>query len=154
MERARVELIATVAHELRTPLSAVRGYAEALQDEALPKEEALRGVFRELRAMERLVADLSLVSRVEAKAVELHLEAVFPALLLEEAEKRFALAFQEKGMRFLCQLEPGLPPVRADRERVGQAFSNLLANALRHTPEGGQVVLGVERAPEGVRFFV
>lgn len=154
VERTRVELIATVAHELRTPLSAVRGYAEALQDEALSKEEALRGVFRELRAMERLVADLSLVSRVEAKAVELHLEAVFPALLLEEAEKRFALAFQEKGVRFLCQLEPGLPPVRADRERVGQVFSNLLANALRHTPEGGQVVLGAERAPEGVRFFV
>ncbi|MER3537253.1 MAG: two-component sensor histidine kinase [Thermus sp.] len=154
VEKGRVELIATVAHELRTPLSAIRGYAEALQDEALPKEEGLLGILRELKAMERLVADLSWVSRVEVKAVELRPEALEPERLLKDAEERFLLAFQEKGVALLRRAEAGLPLVWADRERVGQVFSNLLTNALRHTPQGGRVVLGAERAPEGVRFFV
>lgn len=153
VERGRVELIANVAHELRTPLAAIRGYAEALQDEALTREEALRGIFRELKSMERLVSDLSLVSRVEAGAVELHLEALEPELLLAEAEERFAMAFKEKGIH-LVREKVVLPRVLADRERVNQVLSNLLSNALRYTPEGGRVVLGAEACPEGVRFYV
>ncbi|MFB9991479.1 histidine kinase dimerization/phospho-acceptor domain-containing protein [Deinococcus oregonensis] len=74
IEASRTELISAVAHELRTPITALRVYAEGLADGVLPQETAARGVVRETQAMERLVRDLSLVSRVEAGAVERSLQ--------------------------------------------------------------------------------
>jgi len=154
VERKRVELIGTVAHELRTPLSALQGYAEALGDGVLERERAAEGIAREVRAMRRLVEDLSLVSRVEAKAMELHLEALDPLALLQEAAERFQDAFQAKGVALRLPSKGPLAPVLADRERVFQVLSNLLANALRHTPEGGEVRLLAERKEKEVVFSV
>ncbi|GIW32628.1 MAG: hypothetical protein KatS3mg071_2802 [Meiothermus sp.] len=154
VEQSRVELIGSVAHELRTPLAGLQGYAEALADGVLPPEQAAGRISHEVRAMRRLVEDLSLVSRVEARAVEIRPQALDPAAALRRAAERFELVFAEQGVAL--RLEPcgPLPAVWGDPERLQQVLSNLLANALRHTPPGGEVGLKAEPAPSGVCFSV
>lgn len=154
VEKTRAELIGTVAHELRTPLSALQGYAEGLSDGVLAPERAAEGILREVRALKRLVEDLALVSRVEAQRVEIRLEALAPEALLEEAYQRFLPAFQGKGIALELAPSPPLPPILADRERALQVLSNLLHNALRFTPEGGRVTLGARPLEGQVAFFV
>ncbi|MER3444535.1 MAG: two-component sensor histidine kinase [Meiothermus sp.] len=154
VEQSRVELIGSVAHELRTPLAGLQGYAEALADGVLPPEQAAGHISHEVRAMRRLVEDLSLVSRVEARAVEIHPQALDPAEALRWAVERFELVFAEQGVAL--RLEPcgPLPAVWGDPECLQQVLSNLLANALRHTPPGGEVGLKAEPARDGVHFSV
>jgi len=154
VEETRAELIGNVAHELRTPLAALQGYAEALADGVLPPARAASAIAREVRAMARLVEDLAQVSRVEAGAVALRLRPVPPRELVARALSRFREAFAEKGVALVAPAFPELPPVLADPERVDQVFANLLKNALAHTPKGGRVTLTLAKAPEGVRFCI
>lgn len=153
VEQGRVELIGNVAHELRSPLSALRGYVEALSDGVLPPEQVARSLERELKAMERLVHDLSVVSRVEGGQLELHLGSVSVGEVLEAALERFLPAFEARGVQLGAQLDSTLE-VWADPERVNQILSNLLSNALRYTPEGGQVRLEAALEDKNVRLSV
>ncbi|MCL6568659.1 MAG: HAMP domain-containing histidine kinase, partial [Meiothermus silvanus] len=154
VEHSRIELIGSVAHELRTPLAGLQGYAEALADGVLPPEQAAHRIAHEVRAMRRLVEDLSLVSRVEAGAVEIRPQPLDPAEALRQAAERFELVFAEQRVALRLDVPPRLPPVWADLERLQQVLSNLLANALRHTPSGGEVVLQAGLVPSGVCFSV
>lgn len=146
-----------MGHELRTPLAALRGYTEALTDGVMAPEQVAPVIRREVRAMERLASDLSLVSRVEAGQVELHPSVFSARSLLEAAAERFGEAYAERGVTLTVQEGQGALEVHADFERALQVLSNLLSNALRHTPQGGQVTLTAE--PVGsvgsrVRFTV
>ncbi|MER3555435.1 MAG: two-component sensor histidine kinase [Meiothermus sp.] len=154
VEKSRVELISSVAHELRTPLAALQGYTEALTDGVLPPDKIAQQIAREVRAMSHLVDDLAFVSRVEAGAVELHLQVVEVGTALHEAQERFAIAFAEKKVGLEIGPLPQLHPVQADPLRLQQVLSNLLTNALRHTPVGGQVTVGVERCEGRAWLFV
>lgn len=139
IEQTRAELIGNVAHELRTPVSAVRGYAEAAQDGILPADQALAAIAWEVAGMERLTHDLSLVSRVEGGRVELHLTPVPLRDLLTQAQDRFQLAFEDRGVTLQVDLPPAAWAVWADAQRAQQVLANLLGNALKHTPAGGRV---------------
>jgi len=155
VEETRAELIGNVAHELRTPLAALQGYAEALADGVLPPERASAAIAREVRAMARLVEDLAQVSRVEAGAVALNLQRVSPRELVERALERFREAFAEKGVVLeVVEQGPRPPPVFADPDRVDQVLANLLKNALAYTPRGGRVTLTLALDREGVRICV
>ncbi|WP_184134968.1 sensor histidine kinase [Deinococcus humi] len=154
VEQGRVELISNVAHELRTPLSALRGYAEAMKDGVMPPEAVSGAILRETAAMERLAQDLSVVSRVEAGAVELHSSDFAPAALIADAFERFAGAYEDRGVTLSASPEAALPQVTADFERASQILANLLGNALRHTPRGGQVTLGAEHRGGDMLFTV
>ncbi|GHF63394.1 histidine kinase [Deinococcus metalli] len=153
VEQGRVELIGNVAHELRAPLAALRGYADALTDEVMTPGHASQAIGREVGAMERLVRDLSLVSRVEAGQVELHPGVVDVNAVLDALRERFELAFEEKGVQLGCSTDQRMS-VWADRERVMQVLTNVLGNALRHTPPGGEVQLDVDRHQELLRLTV
>ena len=153
-EQDRIALIANVGHELRTPLAALRGYTEALDDGVLPPEQASPAIRREVRAMERVAADLSLVSRVEAGRVELH-PTLFPAdHLLDAAVERFGSAYQDRGVHLATHVTTRDAMVYADFDRAVQVLSNLLSNALRHTPGGGSVTMSAELVEHAVRFTV
>nr|WP_242403016.1 ATP-binding protein [Deinococcus deserti] len=146
VEQGRTELIGNVAHELRAPLTALRGYADAMDDRVMPPEHAARAISREVAAMERLVRDLSLVSRVEAGQVELHLCPVRVSTLLQAVRERFALAYEEKGIVLRLPeftTGSGQAALYADPERVTQILTNILGNALRHTPAGGEVDVSI-----------
>ena len=139
-EAARRQLMGDVAHELRTPLTAIKGWTEGLMDGVLPAEPAtFQQIHREADRLQRLVADLQELSRVEAGAFELHLRPVSVGELLEATVARLGRQFEEKGVALEVDLPPDLPPVPADEDRIGQVLLNLVGNGLQYTPAGGRV---------------
>jgi two-component system sensor histidine kinase BaeS len=151
IETMRRELIANVAHELRTPLSAIKGYMEGLIDGVLPAEAAtFQQVSREADRLQRLVRDLQELSRVEAGALALDPRASPVHRLVDAAVTRLARQFEEKGVALDVDLASDLPAVRADEDRIGQVLLNLVGNALQFTPPGGRVRIHARREGEMV----
>jgi histidine kinase len=154
-EVRRLELIGNVAHELRTPLSAIKGYMEGLIDGVLPAEAAtFQQVYREADRLQRLVHDLQELSRVEAGTFELTLRPLSVHHLVEGAVARLGRQFEEKGVTLETDVPLDLPAVRADEDRMGQVLLNLVGNALQYTPSGGRVSLAARREGEKVRVSV
>ncbi len=158
-DAARRRLLADVSHELKTPLTAIRGYVETLSMPELPldaatRERYLRIVDEETRKLERLVGDLLDVSRLEGGGITLDLQAVALARVFQRVTDRHEHAASEKGIRMEVQIDPAAAEVRADPDRLEQAVQNLAANAVRHTPPGGRVTLGARREGEHVRIRV
>jgi histidine kinase len=154
-EALRLELIGNVAHELRTPLASIKGYMEGLIDGVLPAEPAtFQQVYREADRLQRLVHDLQELSRVEAGAYELNPQPTAPERLVDGVVSRLGHQFEGKGVALEIDLQPDLPPVRADEDRIGQVLLNLVGNALQYTPSGGRVCLSARREGDRVRFSV
>jgi signal transduction histidine kinase len=139
-ERRRVALIGDVAHELRTPLATIEGYTEGVLDGVVaPAEETWALIHDEVGRLKRLVNDLQALSRAEARQLPLHIVALAPGELITQAQTRLAPQYAEKGVVLLAEVPAGLPTVQADPDRILQVLVNLLGNALRATPTGGQV---------------
>lgn len=153
VEARRVALIGTVAHELRTPLSGLQGYAEGLSDGLFDREQAAEAIRREVGRLTRLVEDLSEVSRVESGGVALQLESFDLVALARELSERYGMMFKEAGVVVNLELPDGPLEVRADRDRTAQVVVNLLSNALRHAP-GSPIGLRVTRDRREVRLEV
>ena len=154
-EQIRRQLLVDVAHELRNPLATVESYVEALSDGVLAADEENWGAIRaETTRLNRLVNDLQEVSRAEAHELDLHRTFVAPGEMVQAAVKAAAPAFQAKHVALESHIEPGLPAIELDRERMGEVLANLLANALRHTPPGGAVKVSVAQRPDAVEFDV
>jgi two-component system, OmpR family, sensor histidine kinase BaeS len=154
LERERHELISVVAHELRTPLAALQGYAEALADGVMPIEVATKAIRREASSLRRMTHDLLMIARVEAGVIEVHPEVCATETLLRDAHERFVSAYEGERIALRLELPSQASMVWADPERVLQVFSNLLSNALRHTPAGGSVTIGARSLKSEVVFFV
>ena len=155
VETRRVELLANVAHEFRTPLTNLRGYVAGFQDGIFePDEETLEACTRQLSRLERLVADLSLLSKVETGIDELQPQAIGAAELVRQNTAAFRPRFEEKGVTLCVQDKAASVQVNADPQRAAQVFANLLENALRHTPSGGEVRISTSWSREEVRFEV
>jgi two-component system, OmpR family, sensor histidine kinase BaeS len=142
VEARRIELIGTVAHELRTPLAGLQGYAEGLHDGLVDREQAALAIEREVSRLKRLVNDLAEVSKVESGAVTLHLERFDLVVLVREVIERYELMFLEQQNELRVTL-PDQAFANADRDRVTQILINLLANALKHAP-GSRVELNIQ----------
>jgi signal transduction histidine kinase len=155
-EAKRVELLGNVAHEFRTPLSSLRGYVEGLQDGVFgATPETLEACERQLNRLDRLVADLTLLSRVEAGQEPVSPKATPVDALLAPIERAFTPQFTGKGVRLVLESDPPALCVVADPQRVAQVLGNLITNALRHTPTGGEVRVGVRAlAKQEVEFRV
>jgi two-component system sensor histidine kinase BaeS len=145
-----------VGHDLRTPLTTIKGYAEALAGGALGAEE-LPGIAASLESqsdrLARLVEDLMLLSRLEASEFTLRPEPVELAAHLREVAAAFEHRAAGAGLRIDTDLED-VGTVMLDPDRVAQVLNNLLENALRYTPEGGTITVRLERFTGGVRFSV
>lgn len=154
-EERRVQLLADVAHEFRTPLSNLRGYLEGLDDGVFRPDEVVPPSTRQVDRLERLADDLSLLSRVETGQLALHPSRVDVATLLMAAVDAFRPRFEAKGVDLDIRAPQARVQLWADEERTGQVLANLIANALRFTPPGGRVTLAA--TPQGsdqVRFEV
>lgn len=150
IERRRQALLADLAHELRTPLATLEGYVEGLADGVVVTDQDAWGVLQaQLVRLRRLVEDLETVSRVEERQLDLHLDPVDPGALVVRAVQVAQPAYQAKGVTLTAGVDRSLPLVSADPERLGEVLDNLLGNALRHTPKGGQVeVTATQRGNE------
>jgi len=150
--RVREEVLSVVSHDLRNPLGVVVGAADLLLD--LPLDEVERAnqariIRRSARRMRRLIEDLLDVSRIEAGALVLRPTAENVAEILSETRDFFAPQSIEARVGLMSRVEPGTPPVLADRDRLQQALANLVANALRFTPAGGLISLMARGDEEG-----
>ncbi len=146
IETTRRELIGDVAHELRTPLSTIKGYLEGLMDGVVPADiSTFERIYHEAERLQRLVQDLQDLSRIEAGVIELHLQPTPVAQLIRTAATRLGHQFEEKGVRLAAELPEHLPAVQADEARIGQVLLNLLGNALQYTPPGGQVLISAQQ---------
>ena len=154
-ERRRVALIGDVAHELRTPLATIEGYTEGLLDGVVaPGAETWALLHDEAGRLRRLVQELQELSRAEARQLPLQLRACPPAELVDQAVRRIAPQFAEKGVTLSTDVPADLSPIRVDADRIIQVLINLLGNALRYTPPGGSVQVRAERQPDAVTFHI
>jgi two-component system sensor histidine kinase BaeS len=138
----RKQMTADLAHDLRTPLSILRGYTEGLQDGRL---EGAPRVYRimhgEVEHLQRLVEDLRVLSLADAGELPLNKRTVDPAALLERTALAYVVAAEEQGVTLRVEAQPALPSVLVDVDRMTQVLNNLVSNALRYTPAGGTVTL-------------
>ncbi|MDW8325482.1 MAG: ATP-binding protein [Anaerolineales bacterium] len=140
--QARKQMTADVAHELRTPLTVIAGYIESMRDGVLAATpERLSVIYAEIERLQHLVGDLRTLSQADAGELKLNLEPVSPAELLEQTQAAFAHQAEQKGVALRVEAERNLPAVNGDEIRLLQVLSNLVSNALRYTPAGGQIVL-------------
>jgi signal transduction histidine kinase len=141
-ERLRRTMLGDVAHDLRTPLTNIHGYLEAIQDGVVrPTPPVIRSLQDEVLLLNRLVSDLQELTQAEAGQLRLHCRPLDPAVALRQAAAVVAAQARAKGVQLDVQTPGNLPPVLADAERVGQVLRNLLDNAVAYTPEGGRVTL-------------
>jgi signal transduction histidine kinase len=142
LEGLRRNMVSDVAHELRTPLSNIRGYLEALQDGVLESnQEITASLYEEAMLLNRLVDDLQELSLAEAGQLRLERRPVAPADMVNKATEAARVQAAAKGIALQVDLPADLPLVNADHQRIGQVLGNLLSNALTHIPSGGEITI-------------
>jgi signal transduction histidine kinase len=129
-DEAQRRLFENVSHELKTPLAAARGYAEAVQEGVMPADEAAQGIVRETDRMARLVDQILGLARLDAGAVVLRPERVELADFVQDCLMPLEGAVRAKGLQVELELAPG--EVELDPELMGHALENVLSNAVRH----------------------
>ena len=151
----RKQMTADIAHELRTPLSLIIGHADAVHDGVLPpstenfeiiREEALR--------LEHLVNDLRTLSLADAGELSINLQAVSPQKLLTDLQATYQHIAGQKNVKISVDAPPELPMLNIDPDRMTQVITNIIDNALRHTPDGGQIALSAKGLQDGVELSI
>jgi signal transduction histidine kinase len=150
----RRRLLADVSHELRTPLTVIQGNLEGMIDGLYPADARhLERVLAETRQLERLVEDLRTLSLADAGALPLHRESTDLGALATEVVAGFQPQAAADGVVLTVEAAEA-DPLDLDPRRVRQVISNLVSNALRHTPEGGQVIVAVRPIDNALQLVV
>jgi signal transduction histidine kinase len=145
VENTRRALVADVSHELRTPLTVIEGYLEGLRSGAIADYQtasrAFDAMYGETRRLLRLVRDLRYLSVLDGGLRQLDCRPTAVHDLLADTVARFAPAAEHKGVHVRAVVPADLPLVSLDPERMAQVLTNLVENALRHTPRGGSITV-------------
>jgi len=156
LESVRREFVANVSHEFRTPLSVINGYLETLEQGDVGEGMLLKSVAvmqRHCTRLNRLIEDLLTISRMEEKGVLLETAPSDLGLILRDVVQQTERDISKRGVEVSLSLQEGLPRLELDVHRIEQAFSNLLANALRHgAQEGGRVAISADQEGSEVRI--
>ncbi|MFN8529800.1 MAG: ATP-binding protein [Anaerolineae bacterium] len=154
-ESLRQRMAADVAHELRTPVSVLRGHLEAMLDGVYPLDSGHVAVAHDQTIhLARLVEDLRVLTLAEAKRLPLERTQIDPAALVSQLLDAFEPLALDGEIHFIREIAPDLPAIHVDVTRIRQVISNLLTNALRHTPTGGEIAVSVKRENGSVCFSV
>ena len=152
LERMRSEFVANVSHELKTPIAAVKGFAETLLGGAVDDPDTARSflqiIYDESERLNRLIGDILELSKVESRRVPLQFSPVELGSFMEKTVELLASGAARKNIRLACVVENGIY-VEADEDRLRQIVMNLLSNGINYTPEGGSVTLKVEPVQSG-----
>lgn len=142
----RRQMTAEIAHDLRNPLTVINGYLESMLAGVLqPTHERMEIVFNEVQHMTHLVEDLRTLSLADSGAIILKRQPVLMCQFLENLTKIFANLSSKKELDLKMDCEHGLPEIEIDVDRIEQAMGNLISNAVRHTPKGGEIILSAKR---------
>ena len=157
-QQAQHDFLANVSHELKTPLTSIQGFAQAILDGAAASPDALQRsadiIYAEADRMRRLVEGLLDLARLDAGLHALNRAPLDLPLILNATADKFSLRATHGGLHLVKDLPPTLPAMVGDADRLAQVFTNLLDNALKHTPAGGTVTLAASPVPTGVEVTV
>ncbi|MDP9265676.1 MAG: cell wall metabolism sensor histidine kinase WalK [Chloroflexota bacterium] len=158
LETVRRDFVANVSHELRTPIASLGAMTELLEggaiDDATEARDFVRRMHQEIDGLAQLVEELLLLGGIESGQLPLQLQSVAPAELLARARERFSSLAERSGVHLSVDALGSLARVRADPERVGQVFANLIHNAVKYSPPGSEIRLGASQKAAAVAFTV
>jgi signal transduction histidine kinase len=144
-QQSQRDFLANVTHELKTPLTSIQGFAQAIQDGAASEPEAVRKsaaiIHDEAARMNRLVMDLLELARIESGQIVMRRAPVSIELVLRGVIDRLALRAQRSGVNMQTEITPDIPAIVGDDDRLAQVFNNLIDNALKHTPSDGKIAV-------------
>jgi len=153
-QQVQRDFLANVSHELKTPLTSIQGFAQAILDGTANSPEALKRsagiIYEEADRMRRLVEGLLDLARLDAGLRALHRAPLDLRLMLMAIAEKLGPRARAKGINLQTELPPALPTLIGDADRLAQVFTNLLDNALKHTPAGGSVALAAAAGGGGV----
>jgi two-component system phosphate regulon sensor histidine kinase PhoR len=158
LQTTRRELIGNISHEFRTPLSSIKAMVETLQDGAVDDKEAatdfLNRITSEVDRLAQMVAELTELTRIETGKAELKLKMVNLNLLIEEILKQLSPQAERQQLSIKKELAPDLPLVQADIERIRQVIVNLIHNAIKFTPPGGNITIASRSGDNSVNVEI
>jgi signal transduction histidine kinase len=159
VDHLRRELIANVSHDIRTPISVMHGYAETMlikegNLEPGQRQEYLKIILKSAERLKQLVADLFELSKLEARQVTPKREVFFISDLLQDITHKYKLLAQQRNIELTTNLATRMPAVNADIAMIERVLQNLIDNALKFTPETGQVSITLEEKNENVEISV
>ncbi len=155
--RLKDEFLATISHELRSPLNSILGWAKMLKGRRLDEDESVRAldvIYKSAKAQNQLIGDLLDVSRIITGKSRLDVRMVEPAPIIEAAMDIVRPAADAKKINLVPSLDPAAGPVLGDADRLQQVVWNLLSNAVKFTPAGGEVAVSLERDGANVTITV
>lgn len=153
-ETARRNLVADIAHELRTPLAVMQGNLQAMLDEVYPLEQReIATLYDQTRLLARLVDDLRELSLADAGQLPLHVQSIDPLPVMRATAEQFAFVADAQHVSIEFTTDETLLQIQADPARLAQILRNLLTNALRHTPSGGTIRL-IAKADTSMHFTI
>jgi len=149
-QKSQKDFVANVSHELKTPLTSIQGFAQAILDDTADSPEARKQaaqiIYNESERMHRMALDLLDLARFEAGTADLKMSAVDVGALLRGIVEKFMPQAQKAGVNLQVNIPSDLPSLTGDGDRLAQVFTNLVDNALKFTPADGQVTLSAENA--------
>ncbi len=156
-EEARQEFVSLVTHELRVPMTSIRGYTDLLLKGIMgPVNEAQTNFLNVIRTnverMSRMVADLSAINKIEGERLKLTLTEVELMPAVEEVLQPHKDAMEEKELTLKQDIPENLPQLTCDRQRLIQILSNVLSNAIQYTPQGGTINIRAKPAPDNDKY--
>ena len=157
-QQAQRDFLANVSHELKTPLTSIQGFAQAMLDGAVTTPEGIQRsahiIYTESDRMRRLVEGLLDLVRLNPSLRTLNRASLDLRAILSAVVDKFNLRAAEQGVTLRADLPPDVPALVGDADRLAQVFGNLLDNALQHTPSGGSVTVSAAATPGGVEIAV
>ena len=155
MERMKDEMISAVSHEMHTPLTAMMGFTEFLLENEVNREQqvsCLRTIYKETERLNELITNFLQLQRLKAGMVKFRIAPVAVKLLIADAVSLYAAA--TKRHSFTVECPEDLPSVRGNEEQLYQVVSNLISNAIKYSPEGGEILVGARRDESMVTLWV
>jgi two-component system phosphate regulon sensor histidine kinase PhoR len=158
LEAFRREFIADVSHELKTPIFAAQGFVHTLLDGAV-NDKSVRNKFlkkaaKSLDGLDMLVQDLLTLSQIETGQIKMHFENVDLIALTQDVFEQFETKADKKDVRLRVESKSRKVLAHADRQRIGQVMTNLISNAIKHSHDGGEVVVSFENGKKNVTTIV
>ena len=154
-ERTKKQMIADVSHELRTPLSAVRGALEGLRDGLIePTPETLASLHDKILLTTRLVRDLHQLTLADAGRLSIRVAPCRIEEIVDTIVETIGVQLEDSIIQLDRRIPADLPAIVVDRQRIEQVLLNLLANAIRHTPERGSISISAVERPEGIEVGI
>lgn len=158
LEKMRSEFVANVSHELRTPLTSIQGFVETLKDGAIndpgKAQYFLAIIEKQSNRLNNLIEDILQLSKIESQEIIMNLQSINLRDLIDKAISEFKKKIEQKNHKIKINISPQLPLIKTDPEQIEVVFRNLLDNAIKYTPNGGEIYISAFEKAENIYIEV